>query len=136
MYLVWTSFSDLQSSGSTRSVVVLLAVRDTRLLHGFSNLSIYNILQGAYGIPNPDKTDKDISWIIPNEHSSVSKGIVACSYLFVASFATTWGPTSWTYPSEIFPSNIFPSKVAIQVAATIWIIGSIFQAASNGVALL
>lgn len=55
-------------------------------------------LQASYGVPNPDETDKDISWVVPKEHSSVSKAIVACSYLFVASFATTWGPTSWTYP--------------------------------------
>jgi len=58
-------------------------------------------LQASYGIPNPDTTDKDISWVVPREHSAVSKGIVACSYLFVATFATTWGPTSWTYPSEV-----------------------------------
>lgn len=48
-------------------------------------------LQASYGVPNPDETDKDISWVVPREHSGVSKAIVACSYLFVASFATTWG---------------------------------------------
>jgi MFS family permease len=62
-------------------------------------------LQASYGNPNPDTTDRDISWVVPREHSAVSKGIVACSYLFVATFATTWGPTSWTYPSEIFPAK-------------------------------
>jgi hypothetical protein len=48
-------------------------------------------LQASYGIPNPNTSDKDISWVVPKEHSAVSKGIVACSYLFVATFATTWG---------------------------------------------
>lgn len=33
-----------------------------------------------------------------------SKVIIACTYLFVASFATTWGPVSWIYPSELCES--------------------------------
>jgi len=74
-------------------------------------------LQASYGIPNPDTTDKDISWVVPREHSAVSKGIVACSYLFVATFATTWGPTSWTYPSEIFPAKVRAKAVSLATAA-------------------
>lgn len=27
-----------------------------------------------------------------------AKGLIACTYLFVASFAPTWGPVSWIYP--------------------------------------
>lgn len=82
-----------------------------------SFLFISGALQGAYGHPNPDKTDHDISWVIGKEHSSVSKGIVACSYLFVASFATTWGPTSWTYPSEIFPAKVRAKAVSLATAS-------------------
>ncbi|KAF2133176.1 general substrate transporter [Dothidotthia symphoricarpi CBS 119687] len=74
-------------------------------------------LQATYGNPNPDKTDRDISWVVPKEHSSVSKAIVACSYLFVATFATTWGPTSWTYPSEIFPAKVRAKAVSLATAA-------------------
>ncbi|CBY00000.1 similar to glucose transporter [Plenodomus lingam JN3] len=74
-------------------------------------------LQASYGNPNPDPTDKDISWVVPREHSAVSKGIVACSYLFVATFATTWGPTSWTYPSEIFPAKVRAKAVSLATAA-------------------
>jgi len=70
-------------------------------------------LQASYGNPNPDKADKDISWVVPRQHSAVSKGIVACSYLFVATFATTWGPTSWTYPSEIFPAKVRAKAVSL-----------------------
>ncbi|KAH8732337.1 high affinity glucose transporter [Phaeosphaeriaceae sp. PMI808] len=74
-------------------------------------------LQASYGKTNPDKTDADISWVIPKEHSAVSKGIVACSYLFVATFATTWGPTSWTYPSEIFPAKVRAKAVSLATAS-------------------
>lgn len=27
-----------------------------------------------------------------------AKGLIACTYLFVASYAPTWGPVSWIYP--------------------------------------
>lgn len=81
-----------------------------------SFLFISGALQGAYGHHNADPAHQ-ISWVIPKEHSSVSKGIVACSYLFVASFATTWGPTSWTYPSEIFPPKVRAKAVSLSTAS-------------------
>lgn len=32
--------------------------------------------------------------------------IIVFSYLFVCTFATSWGPVTWTYSSEIFPVSI------------------------------
>jgi hypothetical protein len=50
------------------------------------------VLQAVYGRPNTDATrassNSDITWIVLNNYP-VSSGIVACSYLFVATFATT-----------------------------------------------
>jgi sugar porter (SP) family MFS transporter len=74
-------------------------------------------LQATYGIRNPNTSDKDISWVVPKQHAAVSKAIVACSYLFVATFATTWGPTSWTYPSEIFPAKVRAKAVSLATAS-------------------
>ena len=34
---------------------------------------------------------------------SAANALIACTYLFVASYAPTWGPVSWTYPPELFP---------------------------------
>jgi len=93
--------------------------RPSLLLGSFGMMTflfINGALQAAYGIPNPDKTNKQITWIV-KDHVSVSKGIVACSYLFVATFATTWGPSSWTYPSEIFPSKIRAKAVSLSTAS-------------------
>ncbi|KAF2843382.1 putative high-affinity hexose transporter [Patellaria atrata CBS 101060] len=81
-------------------------------------LFISGSLQGAYGRANPmtDPNLKDISWVL-DHHPSVSKAVIAMSYLFVATFATTWGPSSWTYPSEIFPSKIRAKAVSLSTAS-------------------
>lgn len=83
-------------------------------------LFIVGALQASYGEPNvgllKSKSNSDISWIIPN-NKPVSKAIVAFTYLFVCTFATTWGPTSWTYPSEIFPTKIRAKAVSLATAS-------------------
>ncbi|KAK4187041.1 general substrate transporter [Podospora australis] len=83
-------------------------------------LFISGALQQYYGQPNTDETrtpeNSDITWIVLDK-KSVSSGVVACSYLFVATFATTWGPVSWTYPAEIFPSKIRAKAVSLSTAA-------------------
>lgn len=83
-------------------------------------LFIVGALQASYGQANvgPLKNSKnsDISWIV-NDNKPVSKAIVAMTYLFVCTFATTWGPTSWTYPSEIFPTKIRAKAVSLATAS-------------------
>ena len=44
---------------------------------------------------------------------SASKGLIACTYLFVASYAPTWGPVSWTYPPELFPLRLRSKGVSM-----------------------
>lgn len=45
-----------------------------------------------------------VSWII--DVGAPSKAVIACSYLFVASYAISWGPASWVYSSELFPLRV------------------------------
>lgn len=91
----------------------------------FSHLvnTMLGALQQYYGEPNvgdlKNDQNSDISWIV-NNNKPVSSAIVSCSYLFVASFATTWGPVSWTYPAEIFPSKIRAKAVSLSTA-TNWL---------------
>ncbi|KAM0722588.1 hypothetical protein Q7P37_002029 [Cladosporium fusiforme] len=47
---------------------------------------------------------------------SASKAVIACSYLFVASFAPTWGPVSWIYPPELFPNHLRGKAVALSTS--------------------
>jgi MFS family permease len=79
-------------------------------------LFISGSLQGKYGHPVTEKPS-DISWTLGKDNMTVSKTVVAMSYLFVATFATTWGPSSWTYPSEIFPSKIRAKAVSLATAS-------------------
>ncbi|KAJ0109804.1 mfs glucose [Diaporthe amygdali] len=85
-------------------------------------LFISGALQQYYGQPNTAETrtveNENITWIILNNRP-VSSAVISCSYLFVASFATTWGPVSWTYPAEIFPSKIRAKAVSL-TTATNW----------------
>lgn len=64
------------------------------------------------------EANKEITWIV-DDNPAASRAVVACSYLFVATFATSWGPTSWTYPAEIYPSKIRAKAVSL-ATATNW----------------
>ncbi|KAI9789877.1 MAG: MFS sugar transporter [Piccolia ochrophora] len=98
--------------------------RRPALVLGFFFLMIWlffaGILQGVYGQRNTPETrtkaNKDITWVIV-DNPAVSKAIVAFSYLFVATFATTIGPASWTMPSEIFPSKVRAKAVSLATAS-------------------
>lgn len=81
-------------------------------------LFIVGALEGIYLVPNPriDDALDAINWVII-DHPAVSKAVLACSYLFVSTFAITWGPTSWTYVSEIYPSEIRAKAVSLATAA-------------------
>ncbi|KAK4120462.1 general substrate transporter [Parathielavia appendiculata] len=46
-----------------------------------------------------------------------AKAIVASTFLFVASFAPTWGPVSWTYPPELYPLRLRGKAVALATSA-------------------
>ncbi|PYH96578.1 sugar transporter [Aspergillus ellipticus CBS 707.79] len=43
------------------------------------------------------------SWVI---EGPASKAVIACTYLFVASYAISFGPASWVYPPELFPLRL------------------------------
>ncbi|KAI1760652.1 general substrate transporter [Hypoxylon sp. FL1150] len=79
-------------------------------------LLISGTLQAAYGQPNDGRGNYDVTWIVL-DNKPASTAIVACSYLFVATFASTWGPTSWTYTAEIFPSRVRATGVSISTAS-------------------
>jgi hypothetical protein len=71
---------------------------------------------GKYGVYKPDGIDgvKEASTEVSG---APSKAIIACSYLFVASYAPTWGPVSWIYPPELYPLRVRGKAVALATSA-------------------
>jgi sugar porter (SP) family MFS transporter len=72
-------------------------------------------LQGTYG-DWQILEDGERVWMIQG-HKNITRFIIACSYLFVCSFAVTMGPVSWTYPAEIFPMRVRAKAVSLSTAA-------------------
>ncbi|KAB2102990.1 High-affinity glucose transporter [Alternaria gaisen] len=77
-------------------------------------------LMASYGKPAPPGGLGNIaeqSWEIGG---APARAVIACTYLFVASYAPTWGPASWVYPPEIFPLRIRGKAVAVATSSN-WI---------------
>ncbi|KAF2099934.1 MFS sugar transporter-like protein [Rhizodiscina lignyota] len=77
-------------------------------------LFISGSIQGAYGQPAPPGSAN--TWQLINKPAQ-GKAVIAVSYIFVAAFATSWGPISWTYPAEIYPSRIRAKAVSLATAS-------------------
>lgn len=60
-----------------------------------------------------------VSWVV---HGPASKAVIACTYLLVGTYSTTWAPISWTYPPEIYPIRLRGKAVSIATSAN-WILG-------------
>ncbi|KAI9799875.1 MAG: hypothetical protein M1833_003797 [Piccolia ochrophora] len=69
---------------------------------------------GTYAGPDGLDNKKEVSWQI---EGPPSKAVIACTYLFVASFAVSWGPASWVYPPELFPLRVRGKAVALATAS-------------------
>jgi hypothetical protein len=70
----------------------------------------------SYGVYQPNGVDgvREASTLVSG---APAKAIIACSYLFVASFAPTWGPVSWIYPPELYPLRVRGKAVALATSA-------------------
>ncbi|KIL61624.1 hypothetical protein M378DRAFT_13426 [Amanita muscaria Koide BX008] len=52
------------------------------------------------------------AWVI-KDNMVATNAIIACSYLFVCSFAASMGPVSWTYPAELYSLKIRGKAVSL-----------------------
>ncbi|KAH8728123.1 high affinity glucose transporter [Phaeosphaeriaceae sp. PMI808] len=74
-------------------------------------------LMASYGHAAPPGGVNNIaeqSWEITG---APARAIIACTYLFVASYAPTWGPASWVYPPELFPLRVRGKAVALTTSS-------------------
>lgn len=79
-------------------------------------------IMASYGKPAPEgglNNTREQSWDL-SDSPAAAKGVIACTYLFVASFAPTWGPVSWIYPPELYPLRLRGKAVAVSTASN-WI---------------
>lgn len=92
--------------------------RPTLLLGSFGMMTwlfISGAIQGAFGQHEPDTT-KAVTWVMVDK-ATQARAVVACSYLFVATFAISWGPVSWTMPAEVFPNKVRAKAVSLSTAS-------------------
>ena len=75
-----------------------------------------------YGVHRPDGID-GVREATTEVTGAASKAVIACSYLFVASFAPTWGPVSWVYPNELFSNRVRGKAVSLATSAN-WAMNS------------
>ncbi|OLL26196.1 High-affinity glucose transporter [Neolecta irregularis DAH-3] len=73
--------------GSTVMMILLFTVAGLLSSHG-------------HFVPSGLAENTNVRWVVSG---SASTGVIVCTYLFVATFASTWGPAGWIYISEIFP---------------------------------
>ncbi|KAF9280588.1 hypothetical protein BGZ68_007133 [Mortierella alpina] len=73
-------------------------------------------LMGKYGSALQLDANQTTTWAIQG-NDAASRAVIACSYLFVCSFAISWGPVSWTYPAEIYPLRIRSKAVSLSTAS-------------------
>ncbi|CAK9683255.1 unnamed protein product [Candida parapsilosis] len=60
---------------------------------------------GKYSVPWLDSGNESVTIRIPSDNTSAARGAIACSYLFVSSFAATWGVGIWVYCAEVWGDN-------------------------------
>lgn len=96
--------------------------RRPTLIYGAAAMAIFlfivGAIMGARGHP-VTSSNAAVNWALDPSDRSSSIALIVMIYLFVCSFATSWGPCSWTYPAEIFPLRIRSKAVAL-ATATNW----------------
>ncbi|KAI7866456.1 general substrate transporter [Spinellus fusiger] len=118
----------LVSSGISYVVNVVMTVpaiiyidkwgrRPTMIIGALSMSLFLWIVGGVLSTGNwyisPD-TDK---WVVDLNSKPKADLVVACVYLFVAAFATSWGPLGWIYPAEIYPLRVRANAVSLSTAS-------------------
>ncbi|KAI0183347.1 putative high-affinity glucose transporter protein [Xylaria flabelliformis] len=123
---------DLTSSGAQFIIYAAMSVpaliwpdrmgRRPAMLIGASLMCFFMSLNaGLFAIYSRSTTSGDhfdtgaISMVVKGPPA---RGIIASTYLFVASYASTWGPASRTYPPGLYPLRVRSKAVALSTSAS------------------
>jgi MFS family permease len=96
--------------GRRPTLLVGAALMMTWMFANAGLLATYGTYAGPKGVQNTPEASTSIT-------GAPAKAVIACTYLFVASFAPTWGPVSWIYPPELYPLRVRGKAVALSTSA-------------------
>ncbi|KAH9209568.1 general substrate transporter [Leptodontidium sp. 2 PMI_412] len=91
------------------------------MMTGSSLLAIYLftvaglMASNGHAVPGGLNGNPTVTWVVTNKNAS--RAIVALSYIFVGTFALTWGPIGWAYPPEVVPFAIRSKAVSLATGA-------------------
>lgn len=74
-----------------------------------------------YSVPWPDSGNSSVNIRIPPSNKPAANGVIASCYLFVVSFAVSWGVVVWVYVSEMWGDSISRQRGASLATSANWI---------------
>lgn len=77
-------------------------------------------LLGTYSVPWADSGSTSVTIRIPDDHKAAAKGVIASCYLFVVSFAMSWGVVVWVYVSEMWGDSVSRQRGSAVATAANW----------------
>jgi Sugar (and other) transporter len=96
--------------GRRPTLLIGAALMMTWMFANAGLLASHGTYAGPEGVMNTPEASTSIS-------GPPAKAVIACTYLFVASYAPTWGPVSWIYPPELFPLRVRGKAVALATSS-------------------
>lgn len=78
-------------------------------------------LLGSYSQPWADSGNPTVTIKIPDDKKPAARAVIACCYLFVCSFAMSWGVVTWVYAAELWGDTRSRQRGAAVSTAANWI---------------
>lgn len=77
-------------------------------------------LLATYAIPSEYKGNDTVRITIPEKHKPAAKAVIASCYMFVVSFALTWGVGIWVYCAEVWGDTMSRQRGAAISTTANW----------------
>lgn len=95
------------------------------LLGGALSMMIWQFsvagLLATYSVPWSDSGNSSVNIRIPTSDKPAANGVIASCYLFVVSFAVSWGVVVWVYVSEMWGDSVSRQRGAALATSANWI---------------
>lgn len=125
--LVASSIQFILNSATTVPALLLMDKIGRRplLLGGALFMMIWQFcvagLLATYSEPWDDSGNSSVNIRIPDSNKPAANGVIASCYLFVVSFAVSWGVVVWVYVSEMWGDSVSRQRGAALATSANWI---------------